>query len=59
MAKRPAGVKTVLRNLEKYHLEHEQLSALAKPVLYVGGGLSNKDLFGDFSDRLCRVFRDY
>ncbi|NWL35132.1 hypothetical protein [Paenarthrobacter nitroguajacolicus] len=57
MAKRPAGVNAVLRDFEKYHLDHEQLSAPAKPVLYGVGGLSNPDPSRDIADRLSRVPR--
>jgi hypothetical protein len=59
MAKRPAGIKAFLRDFEKYNLDREQLSTFAKPVLFVLGGLSNPDQYGDIADRLSRVFRDY
>lgn len=59
MAKRPAGIRAFLRDFEKYNLDRERLSEFAKPVLYVLGGLSNPDQYGDIADRLSRVFRDY
>ncbi|MFJ5955385.1 alpha/beta fold hydrolase [Paenarthrobacter sp. NPDC092416] len=59
MAKRPAGIKAFLRDFETYHLDRERLAAFPKPVLFVIGGLSNPDQYGDIADRLSKVFPDF
>lgn len=59
MAKRPAGIRAFLRNFKSYDLDRGQLAAFGKPVLYVLGGLSNPDEYGEIADRLATVFPDF
>jgi pimeloyl-ACP methyl ester carboxylesterase len=59
MAKRPAGIRAFLKDFRNYHLDRERLASFERPVLYVLGGLSNPDQYGDIADRLSTVFRDY
>ena len=59
MAKRPAGIKAFLETFTNYDLSRERLAAFAKPVLFVLGGLSNPDDYGEVADRLGTVFPDY
>lgn len=59
MAKRPAGIRAFLKDFRSYHLDRERLASFERPVLYVLGGLSNPDQYGDIADRLSTVFRDY
>jgi hypothetical protein len=59
MAKRPAGIRAFLKDFRNYHLDRERLASFERPVLYVLGGLSNPDQYGDIADRLSTVFGDY
>ncbi|KIS28460.1 alpha/beta hydrolase [Arthrobacter sp. SPG23] len=59
MAKRPAGIRAFLQTFNTYDLDRERLAAFTKPVLFVLGGLSNPDDFGDKAERLGRVFPDF
>ena len=59
MAKRPAGIRAFLKDFRSYRLDRERLASFERPVLYVLGGLSNPDQYGDIADRLSTVFRDY
>ncbi|MET4619846.1 pimeloyl-ACP methyl ester carboxylesterase [Arthrobacter sp. 2762] len=59
MAKRPAGIRAFLKDFRSYHLDRERLASFERPVLYVLGGMSNPDQYGDIADRLSTVFRDY
>ncbi|MDR6507309.1 alpha/beta hydrolase [Arthrobacter oryzae] len=56
MAKRPAGIRAFLRTFKSYDLDRARLAAFRRPVLFVLGGLSNPDEFGDIAGRLSRVF---
>ncbi|MBP1234559.1 pimeloyl-ACP methyl ester carboxylesterase [Arthrobacter sp. PvP102] len=59
MAKRPAGIRAFLQTFNTYDLDRERLASFTKPVLFVLGGLSSPDDFGDNAKRLGRVFPDY
>ncbi|MFF1384700.1 alpha/beta fold hydrolase [Arthrobacter sp. NPDC058288] len=59
MAKRPAGIRAFLQTFNTYDLDRERLAAFTKPVLFVLGGLSSPDDFGDNAKRLGRVFPDF
>ncbi|MBU8866649.1 alpha/beta fold hydrolase [Paenarthrobacter aromaticivorans] len=59
MAKRPAGIRAFLKDFRSYRLDRGRLASFERPVLYVLGGLSNPDQYGDIADRLSTVFRDY
>ncbi len=56
MAKRPAGIRAFLRDFRAYDLDRERLAAFARPVLFVLGGLSNPDDYGEIAERLSTVF---
>jgi pimeloyl-ACP methyl ester carboxylesterase len=59
MALRPAGITAVLGTFRTYNLDREALRRFDRPVLFVLGGLSNPDQFGEEAQRLGRVFPDY
>lgn len=59
MAKRPAGITAFLRTFGTYQLDRDRLAAFRKPVLFVLGGLSNPDDYGEIADRLSTVFPDF
>ncbi|MEZ2392174.1 alpha/beta fold hydrolase [bacterium RCC_150] len=56
MAKRPAGIKAFLQDFKTYDLDRAQLAAFERPVLFVLGGLSNPDDYGEVAERLSTVF---
>lgn len=59
MATRPAGIKTFVETFKTYDLDRVRLAAFGKPVLFVLGGLSNPDDYGEVAERLAAVFPDY
>lgn len=59
MAKRPAGIRAFLADFKRYDLNRARLAAFTKPVLFVLGGLSNPDDYGEVADRLATVFPDF
>ena len=59
MALRPAGIQAFMRTFKTYDLSREALAGFDKPVLFVLGGLSNPDDYGEVAERLARVFVDY
>ncbi|WP_426989922.1 alpha/beta fold hydrolase [Pseudarthrobacter sp. Y6] len=59
MAKRPPGIKAFLETFKSYDLSRARLAAFEKPVLFVLGGLSNPDDYGEVADRLATVFLDF
>lgn len=59
MAKRPAGIRAVLRTFKTYDLDRDRLAAFTWPVYFALGGLSNPDDYGEVADRLSRVFPDF
>jgi pimeloyl-ACP methyl ester carboxylesterase len=56
MARRPAGIKALLRTFRSYDLDRERLAAFRPPVFCALGGLSNPDDYGEIAGRLARVF---
>ena len=56
MARRPAGIKALLRTFEDYDLDRSRLAAFDKPVFLALGGLSHPDDYGEVATRLARVF---
>jgi pimeloyl-ACP methyl ester carboxylesterase len=56
MAKRPAGIKVFLKSFTSYDLDRGRLASFEQPVLFVLGGLSNPDQYGEIASRLARVF---
>ncbi len=59
MAKRPAGIRAFLETFKGYDLSRARLAAFAQPVLFVLGGRSNPDDYGEVADRLSTVFPDF
>ena len=59
MATRPAGIAAFLRTFRSYDLDCGKLAAFDAPVLFVLGGRSNPDQFGDIAGRLSTVFPDF
>lgn len=59
MARRPAGIAAFLRTFRSYELDGGALAAFDAPVLFVLGGRSNPDQFGDIAERLSTVFPDF
>ena len=59
MASRPAGIAAFLKTFRSYDLDRARLASFDRPVLFVLGGLSNPDHFGESGARLSAVFPDY
>jgi pimeloyl-ACP methyl ester carboxylesterase len=59
MAKRPNGIKAFLQTFKTYDLDRARLADFGKPVLFVLGGRSNPDDYGEVAERLATVFPDY
>lgn len=59
MTKRPAGIKAFLQNFKTYDLDRTRLAGFTGPVLFVLGGLSNPDDYGEIAERLATVFPDF
>jgi pimeloyl-ACP methyl ester carboxylesterase len=59
MAKRPAGIRALMRTFRSYDLDRGSLRRFDRPVYYALGGLSNPDLYGEIAERLSRVFEDF
>jgi pimeloyl-ACP methyl ester carboxylesterase len=59
MARRPAGITAFLRTFRSYGLNRARLASFDRPVLFVLGGLSNPDHFGESASRLSKVFPDF
>jgi pimeloyl-ACP methyl ester carboxylesterase len=59
MAKRPAGIKALLRAFDGAELDLDALRRFTAPVLFVLGGRSNPDYFARIADRLAGVFSDF
>jgi pimeloyl-ACP methyl ester carboxylesterase len=59
MAKRPAGIRALLRAFRRGELDREALRRFDRPVYVALGGLSNPDQYGEIAERLGRVFLDF
>lgn len=59
MAKRPAGIRALMRTFKTYDLDRESLSRFERPVYYALGGLSNPDQYGEIAERLSRACDDF
>ena len=59
MAKRPAGVRALVRAFEQVDLDLDRLRRFRQPVLFVLGGRSNPDYFAQIAGRLAVVFPDF
>jgi pimeloyl-ACP methyl ester carboxylesterase len=59
MAKRPAGLKALLRAFLTSDLDLEALGRFDRPVWFAVGGRSNPDYFALMAERLAGVFPDF
>jgi pimeloyl-ACP methyl ester carboxylesterase len=59
MAKRPAGIRAILRAFTKYDIDRDALDRFTRPVYYALGALSNPAQYREIADRLGRVFPDF
>jgi hypothetical protein len=59
MAKRPAGIRALMRAFKTSGLDRESLSPFRRPVYYALGGLSHPDVYGALAERLSRAFDDF
>lgn len=59
MAKRPAGVRAIMRAFKQGDIDREALLRFDRPVYFALGGLSNPDQYGEMAKRLGRVFPDF
>jgi pimeloyl-ACP methyl ester carboxylesterase len=59
MAKRPAGLRMLMRAFKIYDLDRDALGRFSRPVYYALGALSNPDQYEEVAKRLARVFSDF
>jgi pimeloyl-ACP methyl ester carboxylesterase len=59
MAKRPAGLRALIRTFKTYDLDRAALERFTAPVYYALGGLSNPVEYGENAARLERSFPDF
>ena len=59
LAKRPAGIRAILRAFDAGTLDLDALRRLGRPVYFALGGLSNPDYFAQMAKRLGDVFPDF
>ena len=59
MAKRPAGIRAILRAFRNGAIDREALRSFDRPVYFALGALSNPDHYEEIEKRLSRVFRDF
>jgi pimeloyl-ACP methyl ester carboxylesterase len=58
-AKRPAGIRALLRAFDEAQLDMDALRAFRRPVYFALGGRSNPDYFAQMARRLAEVFPDF
>jgi pimeloyl-ACP methyl ester carboxylesterase len=59
MAKRPGGIRAIMKAFRTYDLERDALARFDRPVYFALGGLSNPDQFDEIAARLSGVFSDF
>jgi hypothetical protein len=59
MARRPAGIRAILRAFENGEIDREALRRFDRPVYFALGALSNPDQYEEIARRLVGVFRDF
>jgi hypothetical protein len=59
MAKRPAGIRAILRAFKLSDIDREALRRFDRPVYFALGGLSNPDQYAEIARRLDEVFPDF
>ncbi len=58
LAKRPAGIRALLRAFRRGEIDRESLRRFDRPVYIALGGLTNQDQYGEIAERLGRVLPD-
>jgi pimeloyl-ACP methyl ester carboxylesterase len=59
MAKRPAGIRAILRAFKQGEIDREPLAQFKRPVYFALGGLSNPAQYEEIAKRLALVFSDF
>jgi pimeloyl-ACP methyl ester carboxylesterase len=59
MAKRPAGLRSILHAFDGGDLDVDVLRAFDRPVYFALGGRSNPDYYGRMANRLAAIFPDF
>ena len=59
LAKRPAGIRTLLRAFDAGTLDFDALRRFTQPVYFALGGLSNPNYFAQMANRLSDVFAEF
>jgi pimeloyl-ACP methyl ester carboxylesterase len=59
MAKRPAGIRAILRAFKRDGIDREALRRFDRPVYFALGALSNPDQYEEIAKRLSGVFPDF
>jgi pimeloyl-ACP methyl ester carboxylesterase len=59
LAKRPAGIRAILRAFDAGALDLSALRRFTQPVYFALGGLSNPNYFAQMAKRLSNVFADF
>jgi pimeloyl-ACP methyl ester carboxylesterase len=59
MAKRPAGLRAILKAFDGGDLDIEALRTFDQPVYFALGGRSNPDYYARMADRLAAIFPDF
>ena len=59
MAKRPAGLRAILREFLRSDLDLDALSQFDRPVWFALGGRSNPDYYGRMANRAREIFPDF
>jgi pimeloyl-ACP methyl ester carboxylesterase len=59
MAKRPAGIRAILRAFRGGEIDGDALRRFDRPVYFALGALSNPDQYGEIAGRLGAVFGDF
>jgi pimeloyl-ACP methyl ester carboxylesterase len=59
MAKRPAGIRAIVRAFKRGDIDREALGSFDRPVYFALGALSNPDQYGEIARRLSGVFPDF
>jgi pimeloyl-ACP methyl ester carboxylesterase len=59
MAKRPAGIRAILRAFQRGSIDRDALSVFDRPVYVALGALSNPDQYEEIARRLSKVFPDF
>jgi len=59
MAKRPAGLRALIKAFDNGDLDLAALRAFYRPVYFALGGRSNPDYYGRMAERLASIFPDF